>query len=146
MQTPGRSMKSLICYIFPWTGKRGQWMPAAIATMRFFFSSCLLMLSGTTHFTLILWIERRLGAGEWGNGSEKKNGRNVVLHVWEIISTQLWVHFLKNVRHRDTACSQMPLCSPLISVVKFYSSEVLGVESSPHLICCAALLLLFWIH
>lgn len=87
----------------------------------FFFFPYLLMLSGTTHFTLILWIERRLGAGVWGNGSEKKNGKKSLRN-----------NFILNVSSLPEKCpaerrsllfSGAFLCFALISVVKFYDTD-----------------------
>ena len=93
----------------------------------------LVMLSGTTHFTSILWIERRLGAGVWGNGLEKENGRNVQLHLSQIISSRMWLHFLKSVRPTDIAHGyQVAFLCPLISVVKFYGTEVFGGGCKVH--------------
>lgn len=98
----------------------------------------LVMLSGATHFTQILWIERRLGAGVWGNGLEEENGGNVQLHLSEIISSCMWPHFLESVQPTDITCGLFFLS--LISVVKLYSTEVLVVSGSPRLTCCCVLL------
>lgn len=83
----------------------------------------LLMLSGTTYFTLMLWIERWLGAGVRGNGSEKKNGgESVEPYLSEIISSAVRVHFLKSVPPQWSGLLSLvpPLCFALISAVRFY--------------------------
>lgn len=104
----------------------------------------LLMLSGTTYFTLMLWIERWLGAGARGNGSEKKNGWSVEPYLSEIISSAMRVHFLKSGPAQWSGLLSLvpPLCFALISAVKFYDFRT-EQYSLPHLLGCSKVLFIF---
>lgn len=125
--TPGSGMKLLICYIFFFHGQKiwtvNAWIHCKNTILLPPPPPNLLMLSGTTYFTLMLWIERWLGAGVRGNGSEKKNGRgNVQPYLSEIISSAMRAHFLKSGPAQWSGLLFLvpPLCFPPISAVKFY--------------------------
>lgn len=139
-------MKSLICSIFPQTEKVGQLMPEAIARM-----GTLFFLSRNARKDYLLHSDpvnrEKIGSGSLrGNKSEKENRRNVQLLLSEIMcDLTSWA----SVQPPDYPAYgyQVPFL-PLISVVKFYCAEVLGVFTSPHLscCCCTVLSLFFLLH